>query len=143
MGRRFSPVEKEKVLSYWKTGDYSQRELAELFNCGKGTIGRICKGVEKGKGSGTRPKEPQSISPLRIPFYPPPPMTSPLCPLAFKRHKLREISSDIEAARARGSVHTLPPLHKLQLSLFEEIVKLEKPETPYDKMLRELSFDVP
>jgi len=114
MIRRLTKSEKENILSYWKTGKYTQRQLATMFLCGKGTIYRVCRGTQKG------------IEVEELPSYPPPPIGFPLSPLDFKRHKLSEITSDILKARSIGSVNTLVGLHKLQIALFEEVLTMEQ-----------------
>tara|TARA_Y100000310_G_scaffold273099_1_gene288414 strand:- start:2927 stop:3319 length:393 start_codon:yes stop_codon:yes gene_type:complete len=114
MGRRLTEEDKENILSCWKTGRYTQKEIAKIFLTGQGTVYRICRGSRKGV-------DPKGVVP-----FPPPPIDAPLSPLDFKRHKLTEVTSDILTARAFGSVNTLVGLHKLQIALFEEVLTMEQ-----------------
>jgi len=37
----------EDIINYWKTGEYSQQQLANKFKVSKGYVNKICKGVEQ------------------------------------------------------------------------------------------------
>lgn len=37
------------LVSDWKTGRYSQRDLASKYNCSKGKVSQLTEGIEKGK----------------------------------------------------------------------------------------------
>lgn len=38
---------KQKIYYYYKTGDYKQEQLAEIYNTTQPTISRVCKKIEK------------------------------------------------------------------------------------------------
>lgn len=39
--------EKDQLLADWKTGQYSQNDLMKKYNVSKGTVNKLCKGVEQ------------------------------------------------------------------------------------------------
>jgi hypothetical protein len=48
------PVKKdiaESIVADWRTGQYSQRDLAEKHKVSKGLVGKLCKGVEQDMGA--------------------------------------------------------------------------------------------
>ena len=44
---KLSDREEENLVSDWKTGRYSQRDLADKYNCSKGKVSQLTQGVEK------------------------------------------------------------------------------------------------
>ena len=60
---------------------------------------------------------------------PTPPITTtptavPLDPLQFRLEKIASIREDMQSVRARGSVHVLPPLHRLEIDLHDQVVAI-------------------
>lgn len=58
---KLSDREEENLVSDWKTGRYSQRDLADKYNCSKGKVIQLTQGVEKAQNNNTHkefnPKE--------------------------------------------------------------------------------------
>lgn len=44
---KLSEKEELNLVADWKTGRYSQRDLAEKYNCSKGKVSQLTQGVEK------------------------------------------------------------------------------------------------
>lgn len=44
---KLSDTEEQNLISDWKTGRYSQRDLAEKYNCSKGKVSQLTQGIEK------------------------------------------------------------------------------------------------
>ena len=44
---KLSDREEENLVSDWKTGRYSQRDLADKYNCSKGKVSQLTQGIEK------------------------------------------------------------------------------------------------
>ena len=135
---RLSPAERAEVLRLGREGNYSQRQLAERFGVGKSTILRVL----RGQGVPVAPRGPapplvlqdpepeplaKAADPVSSPpLDPPPPVTDsiPTAPLQYREHKLRELALDIAATRQRGSMHVLPPMHRLEIQLHDELTKM-------------------
>ena len=137
MRGKLSPAERAEVQRLGREGNYSSRQLAARFGVGKSTILRVL----RGQGvpvtpRGPAPKvqqDPEPEPPVGAadpvpspPLDPPPPVTEsiPTDPLQYREHKLRELALDIAATRQRGSMHVLPPMHRLEIQLHDELTKM-------------------
>ena len=111
-----SPKEREEIRSLYSSGKFSLRQLAEKYGVSKTTIQNVKNSEEKPGATFTPPpKAIQEIKPAHDDD-----------PIRFRIQKLREIEADIQVARARGSVHVLPPLHRLHLTTHDELQKIRE-----------------
>ena len=123
----------------YASGDHSFRSLAKTYGVSHTTIKNIVKSnarkdsVPSTPGMSHKPRP--ATPPDRAPATPPPPAparkTSPAkekTSLQLRRSKLREVAADIQLARARGSVHVLPQLHRLHVQLHDDMIELKKAE---------------
>ena len=46
---KLTPQDEINLVSDWKTGRYSQRDLASKYNCSKGKVSQLTEGIEKAK----------------------------------------------------------------------------------------------
>lgn len=46
---KLTPQDEINLVSDWKTGRYSQRDLASKYNCSKGKVSQLTQGIEKSK----------------------------------------------------------------------------------------------
>jgi hypothetical protein len=140
---KLSPARRIEVWREYNKGGCSVRSLAAKYGCSKSTISNIIKGEEptlpvappdppevkqslkkakKKKGPPLPPSAPDKELP------PPAPLPSrPLCydPLEFREHKLEEIAIDIQTSRLSGRTSIIPQLHRLHLSVHDEVVQLQ------------------
>ena len=49
---KLTPQDEINLVSDWKTGRYSQRDLASKYNCSKGKVSQLTEGIEKAKNDG-------------------------------------------------------------------------------------------
>ena len=120
------PIERELAKTLYTRHGQSGIKIAELMGCSKHTIYRIVKGLKRGEQTPI----PQSIidqlskdTELRETKHA---ASWTLPPLEFRLAKMREIETDIELTRARGSVNVLPQLHKLHLAVYEDMQQLKE-----------------
>ena len=144
---KLSPARRIEVWREYKTGGCSVRSLASKYGCSKSTISNIIKGEEptlpqappdppevkeslkKAKKKKAPPLPPSAPDKDLPPLPPPAPLPAkPLCydPLEFREHKLEEIAIDIQTSRLSGRTSIIPQLHRLHLSVHDEVVQLKE-----------------
>ena len=121
---QLSPNEREEIHRLYSSGKFTQRQLGERFGVSKTTIQNVMKAIDKKKEE-DRIKNPR-INP------------GDLSPSEFRILKMKEICSDIELSRARGSVHVLPNFHRLHLQIHDELKTIREEEA---QQIAELSDD--
>ena len=132
---------KKIILTHYLNGTSSVRTLAENYGVSKSSIHRIVRGFKKKKVKTIKSKgEVENGGKAKVQ---PPPLVQPKedqgpsfevkrspvisqSPIEFKTEKLEEIGEDIVIARLRGSIAALPQLHKLSLSVHDEIQILKE-----------------
>ena len=129
-----------------RTGNYSSRELADRFDVGKSTILRVIrdqgilveprgpappvqqapppKPKPKAEAKAGDPAKPEIQTSEPLPPPRPAPDEIPKDPILYREHKLREIVHDMAQTRQRGSMHVLPPMHRLEIQLHDELTKM-------------------
>lgn len=101
--------QRERIVEMYKSG-MTQKVIAEKMGC---TIPNVSYLVKK-----DREKQKKNA---RNPTANGIPKSYPTDPIAFRIGKLIEVESDIQYARDEKVIHTLGSLHKLHLSLHDEL----------------------
>ena len=115
--------EKNKIWYLASKEKLTGLQISKRLGISKSTVYRIIAEKKKGQASAVASAVARSIDSN---------------PLQYRLNKIESIKSDIEAARARGSVHVLPSLHKLEIELHDQITSLKKED---DEFNNELSAD--
>jgi transposase-like protein len=135
---KLSPARRIEVWREYNKGGCSVRSLAAKYGCSKSTISNIIKGEEPTlpvappdppavKESLKKAKK-KKVEPPAPPAPPAPLPSKPLCydPLEFREQKLEEIAIDIQTSRLSGRTSIIPQLHRLHLSIHDEVVQLQE-----------------
>ena len=132
-----SPTERNRIATLYNEGGHTYRSLADQFGCSYSTVYRIIKELnvkESAKGiiEGV-------VLPPAEQTEPPPPTEPPTeyieDPIAFRRSKLCEIAGDIMSTRMRGSVQVLPSLHRLHLTVHDELTAMKSERDELDSVM--------
>ncbi len=138
---KLSPARRIEVWREYNKGGCSVRSLASKYGCSKSTISNIIKGEEptlpqappdppavKESLKKAKKKKVEPAAPAPPPDPPAPRAAKPLCfdPLEFREQKLEEIAIDIQTSRLSGRTSIIPQLHRLHLSVHDEVVQLQE-----------------
>ena len=105
--------QREEIVEMYKSG-MTQKTIAEKMGC---TIPNVSYLVKKDKDKIRADEKRRRINPKADGI----PKQYPTDPIAFRIGKIIEVESDIQFARDEKVVHTLGSLHKLHLSLHDEL----------------------
>lgn len=105
--------QREQIVEMYKSG-MTQKTIAEKMGC---TIPNVSYLVKKDKEKRRTDEKRRRINPKADGI----PKQYPTDPIAFRIGKIIEVESDIQFARDEKVVHTLGSLHKLHLSLHDEL----------------------
>lgn len=133
-----SPIERNRIATLYNEGGHTYRSLADEFGCSYSTIYRIIKALnvkESTKGIIEKTVENVLEKNVRAVVKDEIPNEYIEDPIAFRRAKLCEIAGDIMSTRMRGSVQVLPSLHRLHLSVHDELTSMKEERDELDSIM--------
>ena len=110
---KLTQAQREQIVEMYKSG-MKQKAIAEKMGC---TIPNVSYLVKKDRERARTDEKRRRINPKAGGI----PKKYPTDPIAFRIGKIIEVESDIQFARDEKVIHTLGSLHKLHLSLHDEL----------------------
>ena len=110
---KLTQSQRERIVEMYKSG-MTQKSIAEKMGC---TIPNVSYLVKKDRERKKAEKRKAQTRPKSKGV----PQVYPTDPIAFRIGKIIEVESDIQFARDEKVIHTLGSLHKLHLSLHDEL----------------------
>tara|TARA_Y100000401_G_scaffold66083_1_gene52752 strand:- start:2672 stop:3196 length:525 start_codon:yes stop_codon:yes gene_type:complete len=112
--QKLSKSDREEIVRLAEEEEMTYTAIAKKMGCSVPNISYLMKRHRNKKAEPSRRLEARKKAPAN-------PMDYSTDPIKFRIGKLYEIESDIEFARSQKVIHTLGGLHKLHISIHDEL----------------------
>ena len=112
---KLTQAESEEIIRLCLEGKMTRTAIAEKFGCSKPNITYMMQKYKRDNELVEKKKRVKKEQAMKNPH------TYPTDPIKFRIGKILEIEGDIQFARDEKVIHTLGSLHKLHLSLHDEL----------------------
>jgi transposase-like protein len=112
---KLTQAQREEIIRLCLEGNTTQAAIAKQFGCSKPNVTYIMQKYRRDNDLEAKKKKARKEKTMNNPA------TYPTDPIRFRIGKILEIESDIQFARDEKVIHTLGSLHKLHLSLHDEL----------------------
>lgn len=112
---KLTQAQREEIISLCLEGKMTQAAIAKKFGCSKPNVTYIMQKYRRDNDMIEKKQRMKKEQAQKNPY------SYPTDPIKFRIGKILEIEGDIQFARDEKVIHTLGSLHKLHLSLHDEL----------------------
>ena len=112
---KLTQAQREEIISLCLEGKMTQAAIAKKFGCSKPNVTYIMQKYRRDNDMIEKKQRMKKKQAQKNPY------SYPTDPIKFRIGKILEIEGDIQFARDEKVIHTLGSLHKLHLSLHDEL----------------------